>query len=166
MVYGDNHTLTAAMAVSFARTLAERGKYAEAEATLRQSLKVLVSELPPEHQYTASAEYFLGETLLATNRLSEAERVLISSIDRWKRSGAPTWRTMRSVSALGETLYRQGHLREGENYLSESFNQLSTDRNADAIAKKKARERFERFVKQSSSNQRATMPTKRTVATQ
>jgi hypothetical protein len=165
MVYGDDHTLTAAMAVSFGRTLAERGKYAEAEATLRQSLKVLVSELPPDHQYTASAEYFLGETLLATNRLSEAEGVLISSIDRWKRSGAPTWRAMRSASALGETLYRQGRLREGENYLSESFYQLSGDKNADASARKKARERFARFVKKSSLNERAAVPTKLIVAT-
>ena len=124
----------------------------------------MASTLPPDHQYIAAAEYFLGEVLLATNRLTEAEAVLVSSMQRWKRSGAPNWRALRSASALGEALYRQGRKWEAEKYLSESFRELSADATADPTAKDRARQRSMRFMKKSQPSQRA-VPTSDFTAT-
>jgi eukaryotic-like serine/threonine-protein kinase len=147
IVFGDKHPATANMGVTLARTLIGLKEYREAEYTLRQSLKTLTSALPADHQYTASAEYLLGEVLLVTNRLTEAETVLTASMNRWQRAGAPPWRAMRCANALGEALYRQGRIREGKKYLSESFRELSADPNADPAAKERARERHARYVK-------------------
>lgn len=149
IVYSHRHVQTANLATSLARTLAERGKYPEAEATLREALAVFAAKLPPDHQYIASAEYFLGEVLLATNRPREAEAVLAASMNRWVRSGAPHWRAMRSASALGEAIYRQGRTAEGSKYLSESLRELSADSKAELAAKDKARERAKRYLGES-----------------
>jgi eukaryotic-like serine/threonine-protein kinase len=148
VAYGERHAFTANCATTLAKTLVELREYSEAEAILRQSLQILVTGLQPDHQYIASAEYFLGEVLLATKRPREAEAVLTASMNRWQRAGAPPWRAMRSASALGEALYRQGRTQEAEKYFSESFRVLSADTSADASAKKKARERFTRYVKE------------------
>jgi eukaryotic-like serine/threonine-protein kinase len=165
VVYGDRHPDTANKGITLARTLIELKEYQAAEVTLRQSLDTMASTLPPDHQYAAAAEYFLGEVLLATNRLTDAEAMLVSSMYRWMRSGAPNWRTLRSASALGEVLYRQGRKQEGERYLSDSFRELSADAAADASAKDKARERFMHFMKKSQPAQRAVPTSDLTVAT-
>ncbi len=143
---GERHPVTAYVAMTLARTLAEREKYLEAEAILRQALGILTTTLPPDHQYTASAEYFLGEVLLATNRPREAEAILTASMNRWTRSGAPSWRAMRSASALGEAIYRQGRTAEGSKLLSDSHRELSADSKAELAAKDKARERANRYL--------------------
>ena len=166
IAYGDRHTLTASIEATLGRTLAKRGKYIEAEATLRRALDIFAETVPPDHQYVASAEYFLGEVFLATNRLPAAESVLTASMNRWKRSGAPHWRAMRSASALGEALYRQGRRQDAEGYLSESFLELSADTAPDIEAKEKARERVERYVKKSSHTPRVAPAPKLTIATQ
>ena len=163
VAYGQDHSATANMGVTLGRTLIKLKEYPEAEATLRQSLGVLTTALPPDNQYAASAEYFLGEVLLGLNRLSDAEAVLISSMNRWKRSGAPPWRVMRSESALGEVLYRLGRTEEAVRHLSEGFHQLSADVNADLEARETARERFERYMKPSSAARR-TDPTANSAA--
>jgi TolA-binding protein len=138
------------MGVTLARTLAALGEYPEADLTLRTALDVFAETVPADHQYIASAEYFLGEILLSTQRSTEAEAVLAASMNRWKRAGAPPWRAARSASALGEALYRQGRTHEAEKYLSDSFRELAADSTADAPAKEKARERFERYVRKPS----------------
>jgi serine/threonine protein kinase len=150
IAYGDRHPTTASMGITLARTLAALGEYPEADLSLRKALDVFTETVPADHQYIASAEYFLGEILLSTQRLSEAEAVLAASMNRWKRAGAPPWRAARSASALGEALYRQGRTHEAEKYLSESFRELAADTTADAPAKEKARERFERYVRKPS----------------
>jgi hypothetical protein len=73
---------------------------------------------------------------------------------------------MRSASALGEALYRQGRTREAEQYLSEGVHMILEDPHADSEAKRQASERFARYVKKSSLTQRAASTTKLTVATQ
>jgi tetratricopeptide (TPR) repeat protein len=148
--HGDSHVVLANVATTLARTLAENGNYAEAETVLTEALGIYIAVLPPDHQYIASTEFLLGEVLLATHRPREAEAVLIASMSRWKRAGAPPWRAARSASALGEALYRQGRTHEAEQYLSESFRELAADSTADAPAKEKARERFERYVRKPS----------------
>lgn len=147
IAFGERHIMTAYMATNLSRTLIACRKYPEAEVTLREALDIFATV--PDHQYTASAEYFLGEVLLATKRLSEAETVLTASMNRWERSGAPHWRAMRSANALGEALYRQGRTKEGAKYLAESLRDLIADPKAEVAAKKKARERAARYLPKS-----------------
>jgi serine/threonine protein kinase len=152
-VFGERHWVTAGVAITLARTLIELRNFGKAETTFREALDVLAKGLPADHQQIASAEYFLGELLLATNRPREAEAVLTASMNRWKRGDAPPWRAMRSASALGEALYRQGRIAEAEKYISESFHELSSDPKADREAKDKARARAERYVRTTLASQ-------------
>ncbi|HKU14349.1 MAG TPA: tetratricopeptide repeat protein, partial [Steroidobacteraceae bacterium] len=151
LVLGDKHTSMANISTTLGRALVERGKYSEAEATLREALDIYLTTLPAGHQYTASTEYLLGELLLTTDRLSEAEALLTASMNRWKRSGAPPWRAMRSASAVGEALYRQGRVEEAQEYLAASFAALTADPKADPEAKYKARRRAERYLQKSAT---------------
>lgn len=146
---GERHFSTGNVATTLARTLTDRGEYHEAEAILREVLEIFRATLPADHQYVASTEYLLGELLLTTDRLSEAETILTASMNRWKRTDAPPWRAMRSANALGEALYRQGRTAEAEKYLSESLRELSTDPKADHEAKDKARARAKRYLRTS-----------------
>jgi eukaryotic-like serine/threonine-protein kinase len=147
--FGQNHVQTGMIATTLSITLIRLQKYAEAEIRLREALTTLAATVQPDNQYIAAAEYFLGEVLLATKRPGQAEAILTASMHRWQRAGAPPWRAMRSASALGEALYRQGRTQEGVRYLTESLSALSTDANADPEAKEKAHERFSRYVKKS-----------------
>jgi hypothetical protein len=66
-------------------------------------------------------------------------------MNRWKRSDAPSWRAARSKNTLGEVLASQGRIKEGEQYLTETFRELASDPGADQDAKDRARHRIERF---------------------
>jgi tetratricopeptide (TPR) repeat protein len=147
VVFDEDHYNHGALAATLARTENKLQKYAAAETTLRGALIVFAKTLPPDHQHIASTEYFLGEVLLATNRVAEAEAVLTASMNRWKRGDAPAWRAMLSENALGEALYRQGRTAEGEKYLSESLRELSSDPKADLEAKDKAKARAKRYLR-------------------
>jgi serine/threonine protein kinase/tetratricopeptide (TPR) repeat protein len=153
ITFGERHWVTAGVATTLARTLIELQRFQEAETKLREALKIFAETLPVDHQHRASAEYFLGELLLATNHPREAEAVLTASMNRWKRGDAPPWRAMRSANALGEALYRQGHITEGEKYLAESFRALSSDPKADREATDKARARAKRYLRTSRASQ-------------
>ena len=99
-------SVTANVAVTLARTLtANSGSTQKRRQHCDKRSRFMPRHFPTDHQYIATAEYFLGEVLLATKRLSEAEAVLTASMNRWERSGAPHWRAMRSANALGEALY-------------------------------------------------------------
>jgi serine/threonine protein kinase/TolA-binding protein len=128
-----------------ATILLKRSKFEEAESLLRESLDLFAKHLPPDHQYVASAEHYLGESLLATGKLNEAEAMFTAAMNRWKRTNAPTWRSARSASALGEVLYRQGRAQDAERYLVASYRELSADAGADPDARNRARERIVQF---------------------
>ena len=142
---GPDYYMTGYLRTSLGQILTRQGRYREAEPELRQALDLYSRSLPPDHQYVATAEYVLGEVLLATHRLSDAEAMLTASMNRWKRTAAPLWRSARSASALGETLYREGHVKEAEKYLVQSFRDLTADSGADAETRRKARERVSHF---------------------
>jgi eukaryotic-like serine/threonine-protein kinase len=127
--------------------LLKKRNYAEAETILRDTLEVFARSLPSDHQYVASAEYHLGEALLAQRHLSDAEAVLTASMNRWKRTDAPAWRAARSRNALGEVLHRQGRKQEAEQILVSTFRELTAE-DADRDAKRRARERIERFYQE------------------
>lgn len=127
--------------------LSRRGKYAEAERELRHALAVFAVTTASDSPYSASAEYFLGEVLLATGRLAAAESVLTASLNRWRRGSLPSWRAARSASALGEALYRQGKAMEGGRHMSESLRALASDPKAEINATNVARARVARYLK-------------------
>lgn len=127
------------------RVLTNRGKTLEAEVMLREALELYSATLPADHQYVASTEYLLGEALLSANKFPDAEAVLMASMNRWKRSDAPAWRSARSKNALGEALVRQGRTKEGEQILVETYRALASDSGADNEAQAIARDRLERF---------------------
>ena len=101
--------------------------------------------MPPDHQYVASAEHVLGEALLETHQLEQAEAVLTAAVNRWKRNDVPAWRVARSESALGEVLYRLGRSADAERYLSRSYTILAADEKADPEARRKAQQRISQF---------------------
>jgi serine/threonine protein kinase len=122
-----------------------RSKFTEAEQMLRDTLALYAKNLRGDHQYVASSEHYLGEALLAQKKYLDAEVVLTAATQRWKRTGAPGWRSARSASALGEALYGQGRNQEAERYLLDSYRELSIDPGADHDSKRIARERIEKF---------------------
>ncbi|MFL6547686.1 MAG: protein kinase domain-containing protein [Povalibacter sp.] len=142
---GKDYYMTGYLRTSLAQILTRQGHLHEAESELREALDLYSRSLPSDHQYVPAAEYLLGELLLATHRLPDAEAVLTASMNRWKRTSAPAWRSARSASALGETLYREGRIQEAEKYLVQSFRDLTADNGADADTRRKARERVARF---------------------
>jgi len=142
---GANNFMTGYLQTSLAQVLTREQKYDRAEQQLREALDVYARSLPPDHQYIAASEYVLGEVLLATKRLPDAEAMLLASMNRWKRTDSSTWRAARSASALGEVLYRERRYEEAEKYLVEGFRGLGPESGADADTKRRARERIARF---------------------
>lgn len=122
-----------------------QSKFTEAEILLRDTLDLFAKSLPPDHQYVASAEHYLGECLLENGKLVDAESILTAAMNRWKRTDAPAWRSARSANTLGEALFRQGRMQEAERYLVTSFQALNAHAGADQDTKNKARERIARF---------------------
>lgn len=125
-----------------ATVLMKERSFTEAEEVLHQTLEL---DLPPDHQYIASAEHYLGEAQLAAGKLAEAEATLTSAMDRWKRTDAPAWRAARSASALGEVLYREGRKQDAQRYLLSSWRTLVGDVGVDAETMDKARARITRL---------------------
>ncbi|HKR37739.1 MAG TPA: tetratricopeptide repeat protein, partial [Steroidobacteraceae bacterium] len=122
-----------------------QGRFKEAEQVLRDTLVLYAKNVRSDHQYVASAEHYLGEALLAQNKFHEAEVVLLAATERWKRTGAPGWRSARSASALGEALNGLGRVDEAERYLVDSYRELNADPGADGDSKRIARERVSKF---------------------
>jgi hypothetical protein len=120
-------------------------KHKQAADLLRQTVALLTDHAPADHQYVASAEHYLGEALLSEGTVTEAEHVLATAVERWKRSGAPPWRAARSESALGQVLHKLHRTREAEHHLVQSFRILMIDAGADEETKQTAKERLTRF---------------------
>lgn len=142
---GADHYMTAYYRTGLAAVLIQLREYSGAERELRQALDIYERTLPPDHQYIASSEHLLGELLLATNRISDAEPVLRAAMNRWTRSDAPPWRSARSASALGQALYQAGRIQEAERLLVEGYRTLALDKTADRAARIAAQERITRF---------------------
>jgi eukaryotic-like serine/threonine-protein kinase len=122
-----------------------QSKFGDAELTLRNTLVLFSKNIRGDHQYIASAEHYLGEALLAQGKYREAELVLLAAMERWKRTGAPGWRSARSGSALGEALHMQGRTGDAEQYLVNSYRDLNADPGADGDSRRVARERITKF---------------------
>jgi tetratricopeptide (TPR) repeat protein len=134
---------------SLAQILLRQEKYAEAETQVREAMEVYNATLESGHMYNASAEYVLGEILLGTGDLVGAEAMLTASMNRYKHADSSVWRSGRSASALGWTLYRERKYAEAEKYLVQGFKDLNASNGlsngADAQTIRKAEERITRF---------------------
>jgi serine/threonine protein kinase len=142
---GPDHWRTAYYRTSLAATQIERREYPEAIEHLRTAITVFEKTLSADHPYVASAEHHLGNALLKTNQLKDAESVFTAAMNRSRRANEPEWRAARSASGLGEALYRQGRAREAEPFLVNSYRTLMADHGADANTQEVARERIVRF---------------------
>jgi tetratricopeptide (TPR) repeat protein len=142
---GLDHWRTAYYRTSLAAIQIERKEYGPAEGELRTAIATLQKSVSADHPYVASAEHYLGEVLLRSNRLKDAEAVFMAAMNRSRRANEPEWRAARSASGLGEALYRQGRASDAEPFLVNSYRTLISDQNADATAQAAARERVVRF---------------------
>ena len=134
--------------------LLKQSRFAEAEQQLRSAYDLVVANLPADHQYVASAEHYLGEALSARGQLADAEALFTAAKNRWKRTGAPQWRSARSASALGEVLYREGRHREAEDQLVASYQILATSSGVDRETREAARARVVRFYVETNQRQK------------
>ena len=125
--------------------LIRQSRFEEAEPLLRDTLELFGKSLPPDHQYVASAEHYLGEVLAATGKLADAEAHFMAAANRWERTGAPEWRVARSTSALGEVLHKEGKNREAERKLVDSYRVLASADGVDSATRELARSRVVRF---------------------
>ncbi|MBL8270859.1 serine/threonine-protein kinase [Steroidobacter sp.] len=132
--------------------LLKQSKFGEAEEVLRSTLELFAKSLPPDHEYVASAEHYLGEALAGGGKLADAEASFTAAMNRWKRTDAPEWRSARSASALGEILHREGRNQDAERYLLSSLKIISAATGVDRETSEKARERIARFY--TDTNQR------------
>lgn len=132
--------------------LIKLSKFGEAEEVLRSTLDLFAKSLPPDHEYVASAEHYLGEALAGGGKFADAEAAFTASMNRWKRTDAPEWRSARSASALGEVLHREGRNDEAERYLVSSLRTITAANGVDRETIEKARERISRFY--TDTNQR------------
>ncbi len=145
LALGPQHFMTGYFRSSLASLLFRQEKYSEAEIELRRSIDVYATTLPTDHQYVAASEHLLGEVMLRTNRLRDAEPLLTAAMHRWQRTTAAPSRAARSASALGETLYRLGRIKEAEKYLVDAYKVLAHDEASTPEERIKARERITRF---------------------
>lgn len=134
--------------------LLTQSRLPEAEQELRIAYDLVVANLPADHQYVASTEHYLGEALSARGQLVDAEALLTAAKNRWKRTGAPAWRSARSASALGEVLHREGRHDEAEEQLVSSYQVLSTASGVDRETRDNARERVVRFYTETNQPQK------------
>ena len=105
---GPDHWRTALLPHRARRRTDRAREYAEAETQLDAAIVTFNAKLVADHPYMASAEHYLGEVLLQTNRLKDAEVMFMTAMNRSKHAKEPEWRAARSASGLGEALYRQG----------------------------------------------------------
>ena len=131
--------------IALGRALLKRGAIEESESQLRQAFTLSEQVLGKDHQYTASAAHYLGETLLAANRLPEAQGMLEFAAESWKQSGAGVWRAARSENMLAEVLYRSGQIVEARRLLISSHQALLADPKADPEAISQAQDRLAKF---------------------
>ena len=123
---GKSNANTAFYYSALADVLIQRHKYDDAEQNAREALSILKATNNTDHQYAASAEYFLALIYYNTNRKLQAIPVLRANIERWQRANAAPWYTARSQNLLGEILWEQTHNEEAANLLNASYKALTT----------------------------------------
>jgi DNA-binding winged helix-turn-helix (wHTH) protein/tetratricopeptide (TPR) repeat protein len=128
--------------LSLATLLMRTSQFSRSESLLREALDLYSRALPADHISRISAEHYLGETLLARRKYREAEAILSAALQRMQRASVPQWRVARSMSALGEVLYRQGKTEAAQHLLLDSYARLADDPDAKQVARAQAQQRI------------------------
>jgi eukaryotic-like serine/threonine-protein kinase len=144
-IRGDEHPMTGYLWASLGQIHFRQGYLTKAETEVETAMNIFATKLPADHQYVAAGEYVMGEIMLALNRLGDAEAMLTASMNRWRRTDAPSWRVARSASALGEALHRQRRTTDAEKYLVQGYRELTAGNGVDQQTRTKARERLARY---------------------
>jgi tetratricopeptide (TPR) repeat protein len=145
-VFGEQHFDLATLRTALADTYLKLDRVEDAEREARLSLKTLRAILPPDHQYIASAEYFLGLTLLRRGQYEEAKVLLEDSRHIWEKSEAPTWRIARSENALAEAMMKLGDRGDAAAALKNSLDVLTRDLGPSDPTTEEAAERTQRLL--------------------
>jgi DNA-binding winged helix-turn-helix (wHTH) protein len=125
---------------SLAVQFLKRGQFSRSERILRDSIELL--EVTHNQRYLANAEHFLAESLLAQNRVAEAEAYVVSALERLRKSEVPRWRVERSNNTLGEVLLRTHRAEAGRKMIIDSYRWLMSDPVAPTAAKEGAKRRM------------------------
>lgn len=142
---GENNFMTGACHSLISDVLIKQQRFVDAERESRLALRILNEKAPRDHQYVASAEYLLAESLVGQHRAKEAEPILRENINRWNRTDASAWRSARSENLLGVVLIQLGKNDAGAIALHHSSgiifdNESRADADTKAIAKKRVDE--------------------------
>jgi len=144
-VFGDYHLVIGTSRTALSDIYLKLGRVTDAEREGHLALDILRRTALPDHQFTASAEHFLGLALLAADKVPEAKLQLENAAHRWQRARAPEWWVARSESALGEALARLGDQQQADALLKHSLNTLERDLGKSHPTTREARTRLERF---------------------
>lgn len=149
---GESHYEVGVHQTSLGRLLVYRKDFAAAKSNLEAALKILERTLPADHQYIASAQYWLGEALLGLRDLNGAQAVLTKSSEVWKQGKAAPWLVARTESALGQVFAEQGDRDKAATYLNNAYSVLLKERGAQDESTKLALTRLQAFNGKNGSN--------------
>jgi serine/threonine protein kinase/tetratricopeptide (TPR) repeat protein len=143
-LYGYANPKLAPSLSNLGHVLLAEGKLSEAEASFREALSV--GDPDPKHRGTFLRN--LAETLLREAKAVEAESRAREALALF-RDAKPAWRIADAESLLGACLAAQGHFKEAEPLLLESYSVLQKDKGGGAQRAAEARQRIEDFRKAS-----------------
>jgi len=146
-VSGSSHYDVGYHQISLGRLLVYRKDFAGAKHNLDAALGILEASLPADHQYIASAQYWLGEALLGLHDLSGAQAILSKSHNAWQQANAASWLVARTESALGQVFAEKGDHEKAASYLEKAYSVLLHERGAQDEATKLALTRWQAFDK-------------------
>ncbi|HSC05709.1 MAG TPA: serine/threonine-protein kinase [Steroidobacteraceae bacterium] len=145
---GERDFMVAYYLDSLANLELKVGRTADALADVQTALGIYRETLSAEHLYIASAEYLLGEILVARKDAMHAVEPLRHSVAVASQAkDAPQWRAARSQSTLGVALAALGQHSEAEELLIGSYRVLFRELGADDALTRTAHQRALDFLR-------------------
>jgi tetratricopeptide (TPR) repeat protein len=145
---GERDFMVAYYLDSLANLELKVGRTADALADVQTALDIYRETLSAEHLYIASAEYLLGEILVARKDAVHAVEPLRHSVAVASQAkDAPQWRAARSQNTLGVALAALGQYPEAEELLIGSYRVLFRELGADDALTRTAHQRALDFLR-------------------
>ncbi len=115
---GENHPFRRPILQSKANLYTRMGDHASAEPLLRETLALLESVLNPNHPRIASARHALGTCLIELHQYSEAENLLIQSLETYSENPDESQQSAmkQNLEELVKLFEIRGKDREAEMY--------------------------------------------------
>jgi serine/threonine protein kinase/tetratricopeptide (TPR) repeat protein len=141
LFHGPNPKVALALS-NLGYVLAAEGKSMEAETCFREALSI-ADKLPGfDPQRRASFLRNFAVTLLSEGKAAEAEAKVREALALFRAQQPTTWRAADAESVLGGCLAAQGHFKEAEPLLLESYPVLQKDKGGGAKHAAEARQRI------------------------